>query len=230
MTQRYAIIVAGGKGTRMGGDVPKQFLPVGGRPVLMRTMERFRQFDAQMRLIVVLPAGQQAYWRALCERYHFALPHALATGGATRFESSCNGLALIPNEPQALVAIHDGARPFVSVATIARCFAKAEEMGAAVPVLPVTDTLRRVTEGQGSATVDRSLFRRVQTPQVFNVPLLKAAYAQPFRPEYTDDASVYEFSGDHRVSLVDGNVENIKLTTPFDLRVAEALLHGHTSE
>lgn len=230
MTQRYAIIVAGGKGTRMGGDVPKQFLPVGGRPVLMRTMERFRQFDAQMRLIVVLPAGQQAYWRALCERYHFALSHALATGGATRFESSRNGLALIPDEPQALVAVHDGARPFVSVATIARCFAKAEETGAAVPVLPVTDTLRRVTEGQGSATVDRSLFRRVQTPQVFNVPLLKAAYAQPFRPEYTDDASVYEFSGDHRVSLVDGNVENIKLTTPFDLRVAEALLHGHTTE
>lgn len=226
--KRYAVIVAGGKGTRMGGDVPKQFMPIGGRPVLMRTLERFHAFDPEMHLVVVLPADQQDYWRELCECYHFTLSHALATGGATRFDSSRHGLALVPDEEGVLVAIHDGARPFVSVETMARCFAKAGEVGGAVPVLPVTDTLRRKTAGEGSETVDRSCYCRVQTPQVFDVRLLKAAYAQPYRPEYTDDASVYEYSGAHQVALVEGNVENIKLTTPFDLLVGEALLRdGH---
>lgn len=224
MTMRYAIIVAGGKGTRMGTDVPKQFLPIGGRPVLMWTIERFRQFDAQMRLIVVLPAEQQDYWRSLCEQYHFSVEHQLACGGATRFESSRNGLALIPKDAGGMVAIHDGARPFVSVETIGRCFAKAEEMGGAIPVLPVTDTLRRKTTNGESETVDRSLYCRAQTPQVFDIQRIKAAYAQPYRPEYTDDASVYEFSGDNKVGLVDGNTENIKLTTPLDLLTGEALL------
>ena len=209
--KRYVVIVAGGKGTRMGTDVPKQFLPIGGRPVLMRTLERFHEFDPEMHLVVVLPADQQDYWRALCERYQFDLPHALATGGATRFDSLRHGLALIPE-------------------TIGRCFAKAEEVGGAVPVLPVTDTLRRRTEGEGSETVDRSRYYRVQTPQVFDVRLLKEAYAQPYRPEYTDDASVYEYSGAHRVALVEGNVENIKLTTPFDLLVGEALAHEASAE
>lgn len=228
--KRYVVIVAGGKGTRMGADVPKQFLPIGGRPVLMRTLERFHEFDPEMHLVVVLPADQQDYWRALCERYQFDLPHALATGGATRFDSSRHGLALIPDDEAALVAVHDGARPFVSTETIGRCFAKAEEVGGAVPVLPVTDTLRRRTEGEGSETVDRSRYYRVQTPQVFDVRLLKEAYAQPYRPEYTDDASVYEYSGTHRVALVEGNVENIKLTTPFDLLVGEALAHEASAE
>ena len=230
MTLRYAIIVAGGRGTRMGTDVPKQFLPLGGRPVLMRTLERFHAFDAQMELIVVLPAEQQDFWCALCRQYCFALPHKLATGGATRFESSRNGLALVPDATGALVAIHDGARPFVSVETIGRCFAKAAETGAAIPVIPVTDTLRQTTEAGRSHTVDRSLYQRVQTPQVFDVPQLKAAYALPYRPEYTDDASVYEYSGAHEVSLVEGNVENIKLTTPFDLLIGEALIRQNTSE
>ena len=121
--KRYVVIVAGGKGTRMGGDVPKQFLPIGGRPVLMRTLERFHEFDPEMHLVVVLPADQQDYWRALCERYQFDLPHALASGGATRFDSSRHGLALIPDDEAALVAVHDGARPFVSIETIGRCFA-----------------------------------------------------------------------------------------------------------
>lgn len=150
--------------------------------------------------------------------------------GATRFDSSRHGLALIPDDEAALVAVHDGARPFVSIETIGRCFAKAEEVGGAVPVLPVTDTLRRRTEGEGSETVDRSRYYRVQTPQVFDVRLLKEAYAQPYRPEYTDDASVYEYSGAHRVALVEGNVENIKLTTPFDLLVGEALAHEASAE
>lgn len=226
---RYVIIVAGGKGTRMGTDVPKQFLPVGGRPVLMWTIERFRQFDASMRIIVVLPAEQQDYWRMLCAQHRFTVAHELACGGATRFESSRNGLRLIPAEAAGLVAIHDGARPFVALETIARCFAKAAEMGGAIPVVPVTDTLRRKTEAEGSETVDRSLYCRVQTPQVFDIQRLKAAYAQPYRPEYTDDASVYEYSGESCVGLVDGNVENIKLTTPFDLMVAETWLR-HTAD
>lgn len=151
-------------------------------------------------------------------------------GGATRFDSSRHGLALIPDDEAALVAVHDGARPFVSTETIGRCFAKAEEVGGAVPVLPVTDTLRRRTEREGSETVDRSRYYRVQTPQVFDVRLLKEAYAQPYRPEYTDDASVYEYSGAHRVALVEGNVENIKLTTPFDLLMGETLAHEASAE
>lgn len=230
MTLRYAIIVAGGRGTRMESDVPKQFLPLGGRPVLMQTLECFHAYDARMELIVVLPAEQQDYWRTLCSQYSFELPHKLATGGATRFESSRNGLSLVPDLPRALVAIHDGARPFVSVETIARCFAKADKTGAAIPVVPVTDTLRYIVERGRSCTVDRSRYLRVQTPQVFDVHQLKTAYAHPYRPEYTDDASVYEHVVGYEVALVEGNVENIKLTTPFDLLVGEALIRQNHAE
>lgn len=221
---RYAIIVAGGKGTRMGYDLPKQFIRVGDRPVLMHTIARFHEFDAQMPIIVVLPSDQQAYWHTLCGQYRFGVPHQIANGGATRFESSRNGLQMIPQGEEGLVAIHDGARPFVSQETIARCFAAAQEQGGCIPVMPVTDTLRKRTEDGGNVTVDRSLYCQVQTPQVFDIKRLRDAYAQPYRPEYTDDASVFEYSGCNKVALVDGNRENIKITTPFDLQLAEALL------
>ncbi len=221
MMKRYVVVVAGGKGLRMGGNIPKQFVPVKGRPVLMRTLEAFRRACPDMELIVVLPADQQAYWRQLCADKGFTLSHRIATGGETRFHSVRNGLALIPDE-EGVVGVHDGVRPFVSAAVIERCYAEAEAGKAVVPVLPVVETVRRLSANGASETVPRDNYRLVQTPQVFPVALLKRAYRQPFTPFFTDDASVVEALGE-QVALVEGNRENIKLTTPFDLQVAEVL-------
>lgn len=216
----YALIVAGGKGLRMGTDIPKQFLPIGGKPVLMRTLEAFHAYSQAMQLIVVLPHSQQTYWARLCEEYHFSLPHRVADGGETRFHSVRNGLAWV--EAPGRVGVHDGVRPFVSPEVIARCYALAATKKAVVPVIPVVETVRRLANG-GSLTVNREEYRLVQTPQVFDVELLKKAYEQPYSPAFTDDASVVEALG-VPVALTEGNRENIKITTPFDLRVAEALL------
>lgn len=222
--KKYVIIVAGGKGLRMGGDVPKQFLPIKGRPVLMRTLDAFHAYDASAQLILVLPSAQQDYWASLCESCHFDVPYHLAEGGETRFHSVANGLALVPDDEDCLVAVHDGVRPFVSRAVIDTCFKMAETAGAVVPVIPVVETVRQLDGADGkSRTVNRSDYRLVQTPQTFEGRLLKKAYAQPYRDAFTDDASVVEALG-HPVTLVDGNRENIKLTTPFDLKIAEALL------
>lgn len=217
--EKYGIIVAGGKGLRMGADLPKQFLPLAGRPVLMHTLHRFFTYDPSIRLILVLPRAHQAYWKELCERYAFTVPHRIADGGATRFESVRNGLAQITGD--CLVAVHDGVRPFVSADTIRACFDEAARSGAAIPVLPVTDTLREQTE-TGSRTVNRNRYCTVQTPQVFRSGILCEAYRQPENAGFTDDASVAEAAG-YPVTLVPGNRENIKLTTPFDLQVGELL-------
>lgn len=219
----YIIIVAGGKGLRMGGDLPKQFLPLEGKPVLMRTIERFREYSDSLQIILVLPREQQDYWRQLCAKYGFSVAHTVVNGGATRFHSSQNGLAAVPDNEQGVAGIHDGVRPFVSVETIARCFEAARQYGAALPVLPVTDTLRRVTD-DGGYNVQRNDYRTVQTPQAFDIALLKRAFRQPYSDDFTDDASVVEAVG-HKVTMVDGNRENIKLTTPFDLIVAKSLLN-----
>lgn len=241
----YAIIVAGGQGLRMGGDVPKQFLPLNGLPVLMRTMQRFAEYSENLQIILVLPRSQQDYWRELCQKYSFSLPlsrsdsksspvgggvegalmgassgaleGALADGGETRFHSVQNGLALIPDDAEGVVGIHDGVRPFVSVEVIARCYETARTAKAVVPVVPVVESLRHIHDG----AVPRADYRMVQTPQVFDIQLLKRAYRQPFNDLFTDDASVVESLG-HPITLVDGNRENIKITTPFDLRIAEA--------
>ncbi len=224
----HVIIVAGGQGLRMGADVPKQFLPVGGRPILMRTIERFHAYDGAMNIILVLPESQQAYWRQLCRDHHFDIAHTVVDGGATRFESSRNGLDAIPEDADGLVGIHDGVRPFVSIDTIERCFDAAEDAYAAIPVLPVTDTLRYVDRLGGGKNVLRSDYRVVQTPQVFDVALARRAFRQPFRESFTDDASVVEALG-CQVPMVEGNRENIKVTTPFDLIIAEALLRHPTT-
>ena len=221
--KKYIIIVAGGKGLRMGGEVPKQFLPIGGKPVLMRTMEAFRAYDAEMQIVLVLPIAQQAYWKELCEQYAFTLPYRLADGGETRFHSVKNGLDTIPADEEALVGVHDGVRPFVSTEVIARCYAEAARTGAVVPVTDVVETVRHLENDGRSTTVGRDEYKLVQTPQVFSLALLKEAYAQPYIPAFTDDASVVEALG-HEVTLVQGNRENIKITTPFDLVVAEALV------
>ncbi|GAB6982799.1 2-C-methyl-D-erythritol 4-phosphate cytidylyltransferase [Prevotella dentasini] len=223
----YVIIVAGGKGLRMGGDVPKQFLPVGGKPVLMRTIERFHAYDNALRVILVLPKSQQCYWKELCRQYGFHESYVLADGGDTRFQSSKNGLALIPDGEEGLVGIHDGVRPFVSLATIGRCYNAAQENKAAIPVLPVTDTLRHIGEHGSGRNVLRSDYRIVQTPQVFDIALIKQAFQQDEKASFTDDASVVESLG-CQVAMVEGNRENIKLTTPYDLTVAEAVLNHNS--
>ena len=217
--KKHIIIVAGGKGLRMGGDIPKQFVPIGGKPVLMRTLEAFYTYDPAMQLILVLPVSQQAYWKELCETYSFTLPHIVADGGETRFHSVKNGLAKV--EGDGWVGVHDGVRPFVSTEVIARCYEQVREKQAVIPVADVVETLRRLT-GAGSETVPRSAYKLVQTPQVFDADLLRRAYQQPYTDAFTDDASVVEALGE-QVYLVEGNRENIKLTTPSDLKMAEFL-------
>ena len=217
--KKHIIIVAGGKGLRMGGDIPKQFLPVCGKPVLMRTLEAFHAYDASMHLILVLPVSQQAYWKQLCEEYQFELAHEIANGGETRFHSVKNGLALV--EEEGLVGVHDGVRPFVSQEVITRCYEEAASLKAVIPVIGVVETVRHLTE-EGSETVPRDQYKLVQTPQVFDVALLRRAYQQEYTDLFTDDASVVEALGE-KVYLVEGNRENIKLTTPFDLKLAELL-------
>lgn len=221
----YVIIVAGGKGLRMGGDVPKQFLPIGGRPVLMRTIERFHAYSPSLGIILVLPKAQQNYWQELCEQYSFALTYQIADGGQTRFHSVKSGLALIPDGEQGVAGVHDGVRPFPAVEVIAHCYDEARSQGAAIPVTSVVETLRHL----GGKTVPRSEYRLVQTPQAFDIQLLKAAYRQDYTEAFTDDASVVEAYG-HAISLVEGNRENIKITTPFDLAVAEAILKMKNEE
>ena len=219
----YIIIVAGGKGLRMGGEIPKQFMEIGGLPVLMHTLKRFREYSETLNIILVLPHDQQEFWHNLCEKHHFDVTHQVVDGGETRFDSSKNGLSAIPNDEEGVVGIHDGVRPFVSVDVIERCFETARDEYACIPVLPVTDTIRYVDQHGGGKNVMRSDYRVVQTPQTFDIGLIKQAFHQPYQENFTDDASVVEALG-CQVQMVEGNRENIKITTPFDLIVAEALL------
>jgi len=224
----YIIIVAGGKGLRMGSDIPKQFLPIGGKPVLMRTLERFRAYSTDLQIILVLPEAQQDYWRKLCEDYHFDVDYQLANGGQTRFHSVQNGLALVPDDAEGVVGVHDGVRPFPSIEVIRNCYETARTAKAVIPVIPVVETVRQIfSNGQQdlrtSKTVPRDEYRLVQTPQTFDIQLLKAANRQPYNDGFTDDASVVESYG-HDITLVEGNRENIKITTPYDLKIAEVLI------
>jgi 2-C-methyl-D-erythritol 4-phosphate cytidylyltransferase len=218
----YVIIVAGGKGLRMGSDIPKQFLPIGGKPVLMRTLERFREYSADLQIILVLPEAQQDYWRQLCEEYHFDVEYQLANGGQTRFHSVQNGLALVPDDAEGVVGVHDGVRPFPSIEVIKNCYETARTAKAVIPVIPVVETVRHL-EKESSVTVPRDEYKLVQTPQTFDIQLLKAANCQPYNDGFTDDASVVESYG-HEITLVEGNRENIKITTPYDLKIAEVLI------
>ena len=223
LTSKHTIlIVAGGRGTRMGGPQPKQFLELAGRPVLMHTLEAFDRWDASARLIVVLPEDQIDTWKRLCEAHVFSRIHRVVAGGETRFHSVRNGLGAVASD--GLIAVHDGVRPLVAPSVIAACFAAAADGGAAVPVVPVVESVREVDTDGGSRPVDRARLRVVQTPQVFRTDVLRAAYRLPYDPRFTDDASVVEASG-VAVRLVPGNRENIKLTTPMDLLLAEQLMH-----
>lgn len=224
--KRYAIIVAGGKGTRMQAACPKQFLPIGGKPILMYTLEVFAEVDA---LVLVLPADDVERWGALCREHHFDLPNlSVCTGGDTRFASVRNGLQFLITScgtNSATVAIHDGVRPLVSRAVVETCYEMAEEHGAVLPCLPVVESLRQLRENGDSMAVDRSLYVVVQTPQAFDLGALWEAYNQPYNPLFTDDASVWEsYYPHHPIHLVEGNTENLKITTRVDLLTSERLL------
>lgn len=234
----YAIILAGGKGLRMGSDIPKQFLPIGGVPILMRTIQRFRDYSEDLHIILVLPKEQHDYWDQLCHEYGFDVDYDVTEGGPTRFHSIVNGLRLVPDEAQGVVSVHDGVRPFPSVEVIRDCYETARKTGTAVPVIPVVETVRHLGKAPetgiladsslhslGSTTVPRDEYRLVQTPQAFDIQLHKEAYRQPYNVGFTDDASVVEAMG-HAITLVEGNRENIKITTPFDITVAEAIVNA----
>jgi len=219
--KKFVLIVAGGSGTRMGTDIPKQFLEIGRKPILMHTIQVFYDFDPECELILVLPEEQQEYWAGLCLKHSFTLPHRIVSGGENRFNSVKNGLNLIDGE--GIVFIHDGVRPLVSRQTIERCFNMAQKNGNAIPVLRVNESLRK-RKGNQSVSVDRTLYLSVQTPQTFRSDQILKAFEQDFDPAFTDDASVAEKAG-FPIFMVEGNRENIKITTPEDLIIAEAFMN-----
>lgn len=214
--------MAGGKGLRMNAPLPKQFIEIAGKPVIMHTIEAFYNFNPEIRLIVVLPANQIEYWDHLCKKHAFGIEHKIAHGGETRFHSVKNGLELVTLP--SVVAVHDAVRPLVSPDTIARCFESAAQTGVAIPVVEPVDSIREIS-GDENTSVNRGKFRMVQTPQVFDGELLIAAYQQQYNTLFTDDASVVESAGE-RIYLVEGNRENIKITTQMDLIFAEILLEN----
>ena len=229
--KRYMIVVAGGKGQRMGGVLPKQFQLLGGRPVLMVTLERLYALDNTMNIVLVLPKEHLGLWDELCLKYSFSVPVVVTEGGNTRFHSVKNGLDTIEIDESledALVGVHDAVRPFVSQRVLDETYREAWNNGAVIPMIELQDSLRQIIGGEGaSQTVPRDRYRLVQTPQVFRLSLLRRAYEQRYVEAFTDDASVVEAIGE-RVFAVEGNRENIKLTTPFDMMIANTLLQCST--
>ncbi|QMU30095.1 2-C-methyl-D-erythritol 4-phosphate cytidylyltransferase [Adhaeribacter radiodurans] len=220
--QEYAILVAGGSGTRMQSQLPKQFLSIGGQPILMHTIQRFHLYNPHIKIVLVLPADQIFFWQQLCAEHAFTLPHQVVEGGASRFASVKNGLAVIMGE--GVVAVHDGVRPFVPVSIIREAFTVAAEKGNAVVAVPLKESIRIVSEGSSRA-LDRNQYRLVQTPQCFQLSLLRQAYQLPEESSFTDDASVVERLGE-KIYLVPGAYENVKITTPEDLLWAESFLQS----
>jgi 2-C-methyl-D-erythritol 4-phosphate cytidylyltransferase len=217
--KKSAIIVAGGTGTRMNAGIPKQFLILAGKPLIMHSMHAFGKAYPGITLVLALPQNQVETWKSLCKQYAFDIPHLIVSGGETRFHSVFQALSGLPAE--GLVAIHDGARPLVSETLIRRAFQTAAVMGNCIPVLPLSESIRMIS-GESSQPVDRTLFRTVQTPQVFRAATIKTAYEQPFREGFTDDATVAESMGE-TIYLIDGDPVNIKITHPADLAMAECL-------
>lgn len=219
--QKYVIVTAGGSGTRMHSDVPKQFLEIGGKPILRRTIERFLEYDPQIRVIVTLPSASKEMWKDYCASTGFIERYTIATGGITRFHSVRNALGYVPDG--ALVAVHDGVRPFVTKEFLSGIFEAASRCEGVIPVIPAVDSMRETGRDGLSLSVDRSRFVMVQTPQIFRSEMLRKAYSQAYSTSFTDDASVFEAAG-FKVSVYDGLRMNIKITTPDDLLIAEAML------
>lgn len=218
---RYAVVLAAGEGRRMHSALPKQFMELDGKPILRCTLERFLDFDPQIHLIVVLPSDRIDYWKEYCHHTGFRPSMRLVAGGLTRFHSVQNALEYVPED--AVVAIHDGVRPLIAPGFLAQLFAQAARSEAVIPVLPLVESVRELQGAGLSRAVDRSRFVSVQTPQVFQAGLLKRAYAQPYSPAFTDDATVVESQG-IKISLCEGRRENLKITAPEDLVLARAIL------
>lgn len=218
--KKFVLIVAGGSGSRMNSKLPKQFLEIGGRPILMHTFDAFVNYDSELSFVLVLPKEQVNTWKNLCEKHQFKVNHKLAFGGETRFYSVKNGLDLIPNE--GIVFIHDGVRPLVSVQTLHNCFETARQKGNALPVISVHESIR-MKNGDISSAVDRSKYFLVQTPQTFQSVQIKEAYRKAKTDKFTDDATVLENSGE-KIHMVEGNRKNIKITFPEDLLLAKLIL------
>jgi len=218
--KKYAIILAGGIGSRLSSETPKQFLLLGGEPLLMHSIRNFYAYDPEIHIIVAMHPAYAGTWTALCAESSFDIPHQLAPGGETRFHSVKNALALVTGA--GLVAVHDAARPLATVDLIARTFAEAAGHGTAIPCVPVNETVRSVAGGQISL-IDRKTLRITQTPEIFDISLLQNAYRQMYREEFTDDGSVVEATG-KQIHLVAGEATNLKVTLPGDIEVAEVLL------
>jgi 2-C-methyl-D-erythritol 4-phosphate cytidylyltransferase len=214
------VIIAGGNGTRMNNAVPKQFMDLLGKPVLMHTIEKFKNSIPDSVIIVVLAKALNEEWESLCVKHNFTIDHQLTDGGETRYHSVKSGLALVPDA--CAVGIHDAARPLVSKQTILKTFEKAEKLGNASPAIPLNESIRFL-KGVENCAVDRTLYSIIQTPQCFHSDLIRKAFLKAYKPEFTDDASVLESFGE-KINLVEGNRENIKITTPQDLIIAEALM------
>jgi 2-C-methyl-D-erythritol 4-phosphate cytidylyltransferase len=220
--KKCAIIVAGGSGTRMGAPLPKQYLEIGGKPILMHTLLKFYEFSSSITLILVIPSADMDLWRQLCSKHDFSVPHTVVAGGQSRFQSVKNGLDAVDVD-HGLVAIHDGVRPFVSVEVISKSFEEAAISGSAIAVAPLKDSIRKINSEGGSTFQDRQLFRLVQTPQTFSLVKIKRAFQTEELSIFTDDATVYEHQG-WEVSLIPGNPENIKITTPEDMDYADYII------
>lgn len=224
MSNLSVVIVAGGSGTRMGTEIPKQFLLLKDRPILMHTIEKFHNHFPNADLVVVLPFNQIEYWKELCERYSFNLCYKMATGGDSRYHSVKNGLNNI-NPSSDIVMVHDAVRPFVSNDMLNRLYLLAREKGAAIPIVEMIDSIREKKDDNTTIFVDRNRFVRVQTPQAFSKEILLRAYQQDFSPHFTDDASVVEAFG-VVVYTTSGTDENIKITSKQDLIIADAILNN----
>ncbi len=222
-----AIIVAGGSGTRFGAELPKQFLELGGKPILMRSIEAFANSgNCPVDVIVTLPSDQMDLWQRLCDRYGFGVPHRVVPGGETRWHSVKHALDSMGDVNEVdIIAVHDGVRPMVTADVICRTIEAARRDGAAVPVVALNDSVRQVV-GEASHALDRSTLRAVQTPQAFDARLLLDAYSLPYQTTFTDDASVVEQLG-HPITLVEGDPHNLKITRPMDLALAEYLLNSN---
>ncbi|EIM75439.1 2-C-methyl-D-erythritol 4-phosphate cytidylyltransferase [Nitritalea halalkaliphila LW7] len=220
--KRFVIIVAGGNGSRMGASISKQYLEIGGRPVLIRTLEKFATVVPDAHLLLVLPERDFLFWEALCAEHGSKVAHQVVAGGQSRFQSVRNGLRAIPPQ-EGLVAIHDGVRPFVADEVIRKSFVEAETHGSAVAVVSLKDSIREIEDSGRSRARERQAFRLVQTPQTFRLEAIQAAFTAGELAHFTDDATVYEHSG-KAVHLIAGNLENIKITTPEDMEFAAYLL------
>lgn len=218
--KQAVIFVAGGTGTRMGAPLPKQFLTLNNTPILIHTLRNFFSFNRNFEMVVVMHQDYISFWKDLCLQFEDVPEHTVVAGGEERFHSVKNGIEAVSADVQH-IAIHDAVRPLVSHETLTRCFNALNEHNAVVPAIPINDSIREV-HGVLNKSVDRSLYKRIQTPQCFESSMLKEAYSKPFSQLFTDDASVVEANG-HSVFLVEGNLENIKITSPIDLIVGESL-------